>query len=400
MSILDAAAAALARRLLPRVLSQLDSGLITIVFTDGYRLTAGMPSSGRGATLRVLDNKFFRKVLADGEIGFAEAYMDGLFETDDLLSLLAVGLEGRTRVGGGLRWLSAISRLSNRRFHRHNRNTVERARNNMHAHYDLSNELFELFLDDTLSYSCAIFESNDESLEDAQANKYRILSEKAELSPGQRILEIGGGWGGYAIYAAGHYGVHVTMVNISADQVELARQRVADTGLDDLVEIQLRDYREIEGQFDKVVVMGMIEQVGAEYYEEFFKVCDRALKPGGLFVLQTITVPDRAFVDLRDGVNFMQKYIFPGGMLPSLQAIREAAAPTALEIQNTEEIGQHYVGTMHIWRERFLANLDKVRALGFDERFIRMWDYYLAASEACFLTKTTGDLQIVFRKTA
>jgi cyclopropane-fatty-acyl-phospholipid synthase len=384
------------------VLRDLNSGCLNVRFPDGSRTILGEPDSGPEAEVRILDERFFRHVLVHGEIGFAEAYMDRLWDTDDLVTVLQLALENRDKVDRRAAWLAGVSGLLDRRRHVLAKpNTVQGARDNIAFHYDLSNDFYKLWLDESLLYSCGVWQSPQATLEEAQRNKCRMLSEKAGIKAGHRVLDIGGGWGGYARFAASAYGCHVTMVNISGAQVELARQLVRQAELDDLVDVQLRDYREVDDQFDAIVVMGMIEQVGADFYQDFFESVDRCLKPGGKFVLQTITVPDKDFAALRDGVNFMQKYIFPGGMLPSLAALREASATTALVISDIEEIGHHYVRTMHEWRERFWANIEAIKALGFsDERFIRMWDYYLASSEACFMTKTTGDSQIIFDKPA
>ena len=402
MSLLDSLTARAVRPLLPAMLRDLERGQLRITFPDGGRTTIGSVGTGPEADVRINDERFFRQVLVHGEIGFAEAYMEKFWETDDLVTVLQLALENRQKVDRRAAWLAGLSGVLDR--HRHvlaKPNSLDGSKRNITFHYDLSNDFYKLWLDESLSYSCAVWKSPEETLEQAQRNKYAILSEKAGLCADQRVLEIGGGWGGYALFAAATYGCHVTMVNISTAQVGLARELVNQAGLAHLVDVQLRDYREVSGQFDKVVVMGMIEQVGADYYRTFFECVDRQLKPGGTFVLQTITVPDESFAALRDGVNFMQKYIFPGGMLPSLAAIREASAGTALAIRDIEEIGPHYIRTMHEWRERFWANIDAVKALGFDdERFIRMWDYYLASSEACFITNTTGDSQIIFDKPA
>jgi cyclopropane-fatty-acyl-phospholipid synthase len=399
LSLLDSFTARAVRPLLPRVLRDLNSGCLNVRFPDGSRTILGEPDSGPEAEVRILDERFFRHVLVHGEIGFAEAYMDRLWDTDDLVTVLQLALENRDKVDRRAAWLAGVSGLLDRRRHVLAKpNTVQGARDNIAFHYDLSNDFYKLWLDETLCYSCAVFESPADTLEEAQRNKYRILCEKAGLRRDDTLLEIGGGWGGFAIYAARTHGCPVTMVNISTEQVQLARERVKESGLAALVDVRLCDYRDIEGQFDKVIVMGMIEQVGAEFYEGFFRVCDSALKPGGRFVLQTITVPDSSFEALRDGVNFFQKYIFPGGMLPSVEALRESSSGTALVVRDVEEIGHHYVRTMHEWRDRFRARLPEIRALGFDDTFIRMWDYYLAASEALFITKECGDVQVIFDK--
>ena len=280
------------------------------------------------------------------------------------------------------------------------RNTKRQAKHNIHAHYDLGNDFFRLFLDDTMTYSCAFFDSPDEPLEQAQLRKYKRICERAMLEPTDHVLEIGSGWGGMAMYAAREYGCRVTAVTISQEQFEVARDRVAEAGLDSRVEVVLSDYRDVTGEFDKIVSIEMFEAVGAEFFETFFRKCNDMLKRGGLMSLQTITVPDRGFAAQTKRVNWIQKYIFPGGVLPSLGAIERALAPTRLLVQRVDDIGPHYAITLRRWRESFMANLPAVRAQGFDERFIRLWEYYLAASEASFQVRNVGDLQIVFEKPA
>ncbi|MEX2245087.1 MAG: cyclopropane-fatty-acyl-phospholipid synthase family protein [Dehalococcoidia bacterium] len=398
MSIASRVGRAAAKAIVVRAASTMKEGTLAVRLPDGK-----LRAFGRGeprASLHVLNDAFFSRIVAGGEIGFGEAYMDDLWRADDLVALLELGIRNRRNIGLDMAWLGRLSRLRDRRWHLGRRNTAAGARRNIGAHYDLSNDLFRLFLDETMTYSCAYFTSPDETLKDAQRNKYRRLCERVDLRPSDHVLEIGCGWGGFAIFAAGTYGCGVTTITISREQRELARERVAAAGLSDLVDVRFCDYRDVTGMFDKIVSIEMFEAVGAEYFETFFRVCDRALRPGGLMALQTITVPDRSFATLRDGVNWMQKYIFPGGMLPSIGEIERALRPTQLVIGGAEDIGPHYALTLRRWRERFLANADAVRALGFDDRFLRMWEYYLAASEAGFLTRNTGDLQITFEKPA
>jgi cyclopropane-fatty-acyl-phospholipid synthase len=282
--------------------------------------------------------------------------------------------------------------------HRVRRNTKAGSRRNIAAHYDLSNDLYRLFLDETMTYSSAVFETPDQDLTAAQRNKYRIIAENARLERGQHVLEIGAGWGGFAIYAAGEIGCRVTSVTISRQQYDLARERVQAAGLGDLVDIQLRDYRDVEGTYDAIVSIEMLEAVGAEYFGTFFNVCDRSLRPGGRMSLQSITFPDMDYERQRRGANWIQTHIFPGGLCPSLAVIERSTHDTRLIITGVTDIAASYVLTLRTWRERFMARLEEVRALGFDERFIRTWEYYLALSEAGFATGISQDLQIVLEK--
>ena len=272
------------------------------------------------------------------------------------------------------------------------------ARRNIEAHYDLGNDFYRLFLDETLTYSSAVFETADQSLADAQRAKYRRIAEGAGLAPGRHVLEIGTGWGGFALYAAGELGCQVTTITISKAQHELATQRVREAGLDDRVTVLLRDYREIDGRYDAIVSIEMFEAVGAEYYETFFEACDRVLAPGGRLSMQTIAFPDATYGPQVRGANWIQTYIFPGGLLPSLAAIERALHGTRFLVRSLTDIAPSYVRTLAAWRSRFLARLDDVRAMGFDERFIRRWTYYLAISEAGFDTGVCQDYQIVLEK--
>jgi cyclopropane-fatty-acyl-phospholipid synthase len=295
-------------------------------------------------------------------------------------------------------WFRVPAQLARTIGHRLRRNTRSGSRRNISAHYDLSNDLYRLFLDETMTYSSAVFESPGQSLAEAQRNKYRLVADGARLRPGDHVLEIGTGWGGFAIYAAGELGCRVTSITISEQQYELARQRVRDAGLDHMVDIQLRDYRDVSDMYDAIVSIEMLEAVGAEYFATFFETCDRVLRPGGRLSVQVITFPDAAYTRQLHGANWIQTYIFPGGLCPSLAVLEAATHETRFLIADVRDIASHYVRTLQAWRTTFMARLDDVRSLGFDERFIRMWEYYLALSEAGFATGISQDLQIAFEK--
>ncbi|MBF6599386.1 MAG: class I SAM-dependent methyltransferase [Dehalococcoidia bacterium] len=390
------AAAALARELALRLAPRIAVGELVVELPDGSERGYGTPGAGPRARLRIRDERFFLRLLSGGEIGFGEAYTDGLCDTDDLVALLELAIANRAAMTSGARWLGAIGRLRDVRQHRRRRNTKANARRNIAGHYDLSNDFFALWLDETMTYSCAVFGDDGESLADAQRNKYEAIARRAGIRRGDHVLEIGSGWGGFAIYAAQAYGCRVTSITISREQHALARERVEAAGLSQIVDMRLSDYRELRGQYDRIVSIEMFEAVGAEYFSTFFEACERLLAPGGRMAMQVITVPDRSFLALRDGVNWMQKHIFPGGMLPSLAALEAALATTQLRIVEVADIGAHYAETLRRWRAAFRAQLPAVRALGFDERFTRMWEYYLAACEAGFRTRNTSDVQIVF----
>ncbi len=373
-------------------------GCLTVVMPDGARYVFGDRSSDRRGEIRFRDDAALVHMLLHGETGGGEAYMDGGWSSPDLPALLELAALNREALSLSAGWWRVPARVQRTLAHRGRRNTPGGSRRNIAAHYDLGNDFYRLFLDETLTYSCAVFESPDQPLADAQRNKYRLIAQGAGLAPGTRVLEIGSGWGGFALYAAGELGCRVTTITLSREQVELARERVRESGLQDRVDVELRDYREITGRYDAIVSIEMLEAVGAEYYPTFFRVCDEALVPGGRLSLQTIAMRHDAYEPQRRGANWIQQYIFPGGLLPSLSAIEEAVGGTGLLFSSVRDIREHYVLTLRAWRTRFLENADQVRAIGFDERFIRMWEYYLSISEAGFAIGLSQDYQIVLEK--
>jgi len=373
-------------------------GCLEVTLPDGSSRVFGHGGGGPTASLRVKSPEFFTRVLTGGEIAFGETYMEGLWDSEDLTSLLILGILNRRAAPSILKKANNLSRFGSRRLHLSRRNSRSGSRKNVEAHYDLSNDFFACFLDEGMTYSSAVFDHADQGLAAAQANKYEMLCRKGSLGQGQQVLEIGCGWGGFSLHAARHHGCNVDAITLSKEQAALARDRVSEAGLDDRIEVNIRDYRDVSGTYDRIVAIEMFEAVGAEYFPLFFEKCDALLRPGGRLILQTISVPERTFADLRDGVNWMQKYIFPGGMLPSLAQIEKAISGTGLIITDVEDIAPHYALTLERWRDKFEANLEAVRSLGFDDRFIRMWRYYLSAAEAGFTTRSTGDLQVVLEK--
>jgi cyclopropane-fatty-acyl-phospholipid synthase len=373
-------------------------GRLTIRWPDGRRETFGDARSERAGELVVHDTAAVVRMLTRGDTGAGEAYMDGQWSSPDLPALLKVAALNREALAMSGGWWRLPARFRKTIAHRARRNTIRGSRRNIEAHYDLGNEFYRLFLDETMTYSSALFASPDQSLADAQRNKYRVIAERAGLRGGEHVLEIGSGWGGFALYAAGELGCRVTSITISPAQHALATERIAAAGLADRATVELRDYRDIRGTYDAVVSIEMLEAVGAEYYEAYFEAVDRALRPGGRFSLQTIAFPDVSYLPQRRGANWIQTYIFPGGLLPSLAEIERSLHRTRLLVRQVDDIAASYVRTLAAWRSSFLARLDDVRALGFDERFIRTWDYYLSISQAGFDTGLTQDLQIVLEK--
>jgi cyclopropane-fatty-acyl-phospholipid synthase len=377
-------------------------GQLTVVMPDGRRHTFGDAGSTRRAEIQVHDDDAAVQILLRGETGAGEAYMDGLWSSPDLEGLIELAALNRAALALTHGWWRKPFQLPLTLAHRARRNTKAQARRNIAAHYDLGNDFYRLFLDETLTYSSAVFEAPGQDLTDAQRAKYRRIADGAGLvagaSAGKHVLEIGTGWGGFALHAAGELGCRVTSITISKEQRDLAVERVLAAGLEDLVTVELRDYREISGTYDAIVSIEMLEAVGAEYFDTFFEACDRVLAPGGRLSLQSITFPDAAYEAQRRSANWIQTYIFPGGLCPSLAVIERSLASTGLLIRESTDISSSYVRTLRAWRTRFMANLDEVRRLGFDERFIRMWEYYLALSEAGFATGISQDLQITMEK--
>ena len=373
-------------------------GQLTVVLPDGSRRLFGDTDSALRGEMHIHDLEALKQLLIGGEIGGGEAYMDGLWSSPDLVALISLAVANRHNLALSKGWWRLPTKVAHSLAHRRNRNTKSGSRRNISAHYDLGNDFYRLWLDETMTYSSALFEAASQSLEEAQRNKYRAIAEQAGLSGGEDVLEIGTGWGGFALYAAGELGCHVTSVTVSQAQHDLATQRVRAAGLEDKVSIELRDYRDISGTYDAIVSIEMLEAVGAEYYRDYFQACDRALKPGGSMSIQVITFPHDAYEAQLRGANWIQRYIFPGGVLPSLTAIESSLAQTQLLLTGVQDIRDSYATTLRLWRERFFDQIEAVRAQGFDDRFIRMWDYYLSISEAGFRTGMTQDLQIAFQK--
>jgi cyclopropane-fatty-acyl-phospholipid synthase len=388
----------LAARLMLAAGARIRHGRIVVVLPDGTRHELGDPRSPDVAELRVHDAAAAVRMLVGGEVGAGEAYMDGLWSSPDLPALLAIAARNREALAIPDGWWRAPARWRHTLAHRRRRNTRTGSRRNIEAHYDLGNDFYRLFLDETLTYSSAVFDRPGLSLADAQRRKYAVMAERAGIRGGEDVLEIGTGWGGFALYAAGELGCRVTTLTISPAQHALATERVRAAGLADRVRVELRDYRDVEGTFDAIVSIEMLEAVGAEYLAAYFEACDRALRPGGRLSVQVICFPHAAYERQLRGANWIQTWIFPGGVLPSLSAIEGSLGRTRLLVRDVEDIASSYVLTLRAWRAAFFAHLDDVRAMGFDDRFIRMWDYYLSISEAGFATGIAQDLQVGFEK--
>jgi cyclopropane-fatty-acyl-phospholipid synthase len=389
-----------ARRVLTGTLRGLPEGHLEVTGPSGD-LSFGDPAAQRRARVRVHDERLFRRVLFGGDVGFGEAYMDGDWSADDLVAVVRLAIRNLALFEDRNRLFSTVSRWRDRLSHRLRPNSRRGSRANIRFHYDLGNEFYRLFLDPSMAYSCGIFRSADDSLEAAQQEKYDRICRKLRLGPSDRVLEIGTGWGGFAVWAATRYGCHVTTTTISAEQHAYAADLFARLGLGpDSVSLRREDYRDLTGRFDKVVSIEMFEAVGFRNYDGFFGQCDRLLTPDGTMLLQAITVTDQRFERYLATPDWIRKYIFPGGELASVAAILQSLRrATSLALYHAEEIGAHYARTLRAWRQRFMTSLDRVRALGFDDRFIRAWEYYLASCEAAFLERQIGDVQLLLTKT-
>jgi cyclopropane-fatty-acyl-phospholipid synthase len=359
----------------------------------------GDADSDLRAEIRVHDPAFYWKLVSGGEDGAGDAYADGLWSSPDPVAVVRFAIRNLESLEQGNRLSSWVKRMLNRMAHLRRDNTVEGSRRNIHEHYDLSNDFFRLFLDPSMVYSSAIFETEATSLEDAQQEKLDRCCRKLGLQPGDHVLEIGTGWGAWALHAAEEYGCRVTTTTISRQQHDGAREVFARSAAGSRIELLLEDYRNLRGRFDHIVSIEMFEAVGLDHYDEFFGACDRLLKPGGTMVMQAITMNEQKFPAYQKGSDWIQKRIFPGAELASVKEILSSLQrATKMSLLHLEDIGIHYALTLAEWRARFHEAAAQVRQLGFDEQFMRTWDYYLAYCEAAFRERHIGDVQIVMTK--
>jgi len=387
---------------LARLRALWQSGRIDLIVPSGQCVRLGDPTGRPDATLRVHDDRTFLRLLLRGEMGAGEAFVAGEWTADDLVTAIRLFLRN-TGAHGLESPLTRLGVLPSLVRHRRAANTLAGSQRNVHAHYDLGNAFYRLFLDaETLAYSCAYYPDPALSLADAQRAKLDRLCDWLALSPRDHLLEIGCGWGGMAIHAARTRGCRVTAITVSREQHELAAARVAAAGLADRVTVEYRDYRALTGRacYDKLVSIEMLEAVGEHYLPHYFATCARVLAPGGRFALQTITMPDDRFASYRRRVDWMQTYIFPGSCIPSLALIARAAAGAGFAVERSDDIGPDYAPTLRAWRQRFVAALREIRALGFDTPFVRTWLLYLCFSEAAFAERTLGDHQLLLTSRA
>ncbi|MDO8212993.1 cyclopropane-fatty-acyl-phospholipid synthase family protein [Conexibacter sp. CPCC 206217] len=400
MTTAERAARTVAHALLRRV----RGGVIELVEPDGTVLVFGTQASPPAAPLRarllVRSPAFYTQLVGSHGVGLGRAYMDGLWECDELVTLVRIA--ARAMVAGDRvreRLLPVVGPLQ-RTAWKLRANTRERSRERIAAHYDLGNELFSRFLDETMMYSCGIFERPDATLREASVAKLERICRTLDLSPRDHVLEIGTGWGGFAIHAAGRYGCRVTTTTISRAQHDHAVAAVRDAGLADRVTVLLQDYRDLRGSYDKLVSIEMIEAVGWEHLDTYFRVCSERLKDDGAMLLQAIVTSDLTYRVERASIGFINAFVFPGGSLPSMAAIERSVGRTDLRNVRLEDITAHYVPTLAAWRANFLAAWDELRLCGYDERFRRVWELYLAYCEAGFAERRIQDVQVVLAKPA
>jgi len=389
--------AGIARRVLFAHLRKIERGLITI--TEGCERHVFGSEGGLAATITVHDHAFYTDIAFGGSIGAGEAYISGSWTCDDLTTLVRIIVLNRrllTELEGGL---AAFTQPLHWLLHALRKNTQEGSRRNISAHYDLGNDFYSLWLDQTMTYSCNIFERQDATLEDAAAAKYDRICRKLRLGPRDHVIEIGTGWGGFAAHAVKNYGCRVTTTTISRQQHDWAKDLFSREGIGDRVELLFEDYRNLTGKYDKLVSIEMIEAVGHHFLDVFFKTCSDRLKDDGMMALQAIIINEQAYRAQITSVDFIRRYIFPGGFIPSIDSIsRSLAKVTDMQVFHLEDLTPHYSRTLQVWRDRFFANIDAVQKLGYPEAFIRMWEYYLCYCEGAFRERYIGNVQMVLAK--
>ena len=390
----------LARSLMLKVLAKLQVGSLTLREQDetlvfGSKTDPAAPH----AEVQVHDNDLYRRILTGGGIAAGETYIEGLWSSPDLTAVTRAFSANLAMLGAMSDRQNLLAKTALKLNHWARRNTATRSRENISAHYDLGNDFFSLFLDPSMMYSSAVFPTPDSDLASASQHKLHLICEDLELKPEDHLVEIGTGWGGMAIYAAEHYGCRVTTTTISREQFDYTVDAVAQRGLQDRITVLFDDYRDLTGKFDKLVSIEMIEAVGHQFYDTYFQTVSRLLKPHGKAVIQAITMTEQRYEQARDSVDFIKRYIFPGGCLPSLTVISDALARmTDMQMANLRDITRDYADTLNAWHEGFLEKLDRVRAMGFDDRFINMWRYYLSYCEGGFRERIIGTYQITMTK--
>jgi len=395
------ALAKLGRKLVLAQLARLARGEVRIIEANGVEHRFGRRTTDcqLAATIHVENPQLYAEVAFGGTLGSGQAYINGYWRCDDLVALVRIFIINRDVMKAVDGAWSFLSKPLLQVFHFLNRNSRRGSARNISAHYDLGNALYELMLDKTMAYSCGIFATPESSLHEASVAKFDAACRKLALAPTDRVLEIGCGWGGFAIHAASHYGCHVTATTLSRQQYDFARARIDASGLQNRITLLLEDYRDLTGCYDKIVSIEMVEAVGAAYLDTYTSACSRLLKDDGAMFLQAITLRDQLYASALRSVDYIQRYIFPGSFIPSVTALADSFGRTTdLKIFHLEDIGPHYARTLRLWRERFFANVGSVRRLGYPEHFVRMWEYYLCYCEGGFEERQLGDVQMLLTK--
>lgn len=371
-----------------------------ISFRGAWQGTVGEPSDLH-AVIEVHDKRLLELMFKNGVLGAAEAYIAGYWSSENLVELIQILARNRDVLDKmNQNIISQASQVLLKAWYKSRKNSVDGSRKNIAEHYDLSNDFFKLFLDPSMMYSSAMFKDAEMTLVQASDYKKEIICQKLQLKPLDHVVEIGSGWGGFAIYAAQHYGCKVTTITISQAQYDEAVQRIQAAGLSHRVEVQLKDYRQLQGKFDKLVSIEMIEAVGEQFLPTYFKQCRALLKPQGLALIQAITIEDARYKKALDTVDYIKRYIFPGSFIPCISVLTQTASEQKLRLKQLEDIGQSYAQTIHHWRKNFLDAKAQVLALGFDENFIRMWDFYLCYCEGGFKEGVISDVHLLFEASA
>jgi cyclopropane-fatty-acyl-phospholipid synthase len=391
--------AGFARKILHSQLRKMHTGILVLI-EDDQRYQFGQDTATElYAEMHIHDASCYADILSGGSIGASEAFITGDWSSPDLTSFVRVlvrNIDILDQMEGGF---ASLSKPMLKWFHSHNANSEKGSRRNIAAHYDLGNDFFKLFLDPTMMYSSGIFPSANSTMHEASENKLKRICEKLQLSPEDEVVEIGTGWGGFALYAAQNYGCHITTTTISEQQYLLAQERVDAAGMADKITLLKQDYRQLEGKFDKLVSIEMIEAVGWEYYQTFFETCSALLKPNGVMLVQAITIEDQRYEQAKRDVDFIKQYIFPGSCIPSINALSSASMKASdMRLVHLDDFAEHYARTLKSWAEQLRVNLDEVYKLGYSQDFVRMWFFYLSYCEGGFAERAIGVSHLVFAK--
>tara|TARA_B100001250_G_scaffold294237_1_gene255856 strand:- start:1568 stop:2749 length:1182 start_codon:yes stop_codon:yes gene_type:complete len=376
-----------------KFLEKIEIGSITI--NDDFSKTFG--NGEPRATIEVVSPRFYRRTLLGGDLGFAESYAKSEWFTDNLTNLISILILNKEKLSGlNIGW-NFVTKIFARIGHWRRRNTLSGSKRNIQEHYDLSNEMFMTFLDETMTYSCGFFENENDSLYQSQINKIDKILDKVNLEAEDHLLEIGSGWGALAKRAVDRTGCKVTTITLSERQYTYVKKIIKEENLEDNINIELMDFRKMEGAYDKIVSVEMIEAIGFDLFNPYFAKIESLMKPGGRAAIQAITYPDENYDIYRKGCDFIQKFIFPGSLLPSVAAMKDSVRLTEMEVEDLERIGPHYATTLNLWNKNFNGNIEDIKKLGFDQYFINLWNYYFSYCEAGFANGTIDDVQLVLK---